>query len=117
MLARIFIMSVCCWWSAVSMGDDCPTDSLEFSESGDKWCYTIDSKNVCIKELNGFEPVTPANDYFYCSGSWQSQIPDQHGQHPPTAEQVPSTTTQSGTEGTVSPGGGNTAEGEITIEQ
>ena len=117
MLARIFIMSICCW-SVVSVADDCPTDSLEFSASGDKWCYTIDSKNICINELKGFEPATPANDYFYCGGSWQSQIPGQvppnTGQVPPNAGQVPPTgTIQIPTQ----PGGGNTGEGTIYIEQ
>ena len=111
MLARIFITSICCWWSVVSVADDCPTDSLEFTKGEDTWCYTIDSKPICIKELQGFEPVT--NDYFYCGGSWQSQLPNQHGQHPPNTGQVPPTgTIQIPTQ----PGDGSTGEGTIRIK-
>ena len=93
MLVRILVISIGCWWSAVSLANtECQIqDKLSFTEDGDNgWCYKpADSNKVCIQELKGFELVPIADHYLYCGGSWQSQLPGQHGQHPINPGQVP----------------------------
>ena len=124
MLVRILVISIGCWWSAVSLANtECQIqDELSFTEDGDNgWCYKPANRNkVCIQELKGLVPV--ADHYLYCGGSWQSQLPNQsqHGQHPSNPGQVPDPHTGQTPPitgpGSISTGGGNAgSEGSIQL--
>lgn len=124
MLVRILIVSIGCWWSAISVAD-CPANQptgLEFIEKEGRWCYRIDNKDICIDQLKGFRMVSlappHADYYYYCGGNWHAQGAGQHRQHSTTG-QVP-ITTQGGTvqQGTTVIGGdGTTGEGTHRIGQ
>lgn len=102
MLVRILIMSMGCWWSAISAAE-CPAnqpDGLIFEDGGNEgWCYTFKNEKKCVKELKGFKlvPVAPPDhDYYYYCGSSLIMQRTMQGQYPTQTGQVPPPTTTQG---------------------